>query len=256
MADPKSQQDAQPEAGAVELTEFDSLLRKEFKPKSDEAKEAVERAVRTLAEQALSQTSLISTDVVKSIEAIIAQLDKKLTEQINQILHHEDFQKLEGAWRCLHYMVNNTETDEQLKIKVMNISKADLGKTLKRYKGTNWDQSPVFKKIYGEEYDQFGGHPFGCLVGDYHFDQSAPDTELLGEMSKIAAASFAPFIAGASPNLMQMDSWQELSNPRDLSKLFSTPEYAAWRSLRESDDSKYIGLAMPRFLSRLPYGAK
>ena len=244
--------------GAVSLEGSDlaSLLQKEFRPKSDEAKSAVEAAVQTLAQQALSQTQLIGKDVVKSIEDMIAAIDKKLSDQVNQILHHEDFQKLEGAWRGLHYMVNNTETDEQLKIRVMNISKADLGKTLKRYKGTNWDQSPLFKKIYEEEYGQFGGEPFGCLVGDYHFDQSAPDVELLAEMAKVAAAAMAPFITGASPNLMQMDSWQELANPRDLTKIFSTPEYAGWRSLRESDDAKYLGLAMPRFLSRLPYGAK
>src|SRR3977135_1717882 len=161
MADPKSQQDPQAETGAVEVTEFDSLLRKKSKPKTDEAKEAVERAVRTLAEQALSQTKLIGTDVVKSIEAIIAQLDKKLTEQINLIIHHPDFQKLEGAWRGLSYLVNNTETDEMLKIRFMNISKADLGKTLKRYKGTAWDQSPIFKKVYEAEYGQFGGAAVG-----------------------------------------------------------------------------------------------
>src|SRR5499426_3650625 len=140
MADPKSQQDVQSTTGAVEVTDFDALLKKEFKPKTDEAKEAVERAVRTLAEQALSQTTLIGSDVVKSIEAIIAELDKKLTEQVNLILHHEEFQKLEGAWRGLSYLVNNTETDEMLKIRVMNVSKKDLGKTLKRYKGTAWDQ--------------------------------------------------------------------------------------------------------------------
>src|SRR5580765_1465999 len=256
MADPKSQQDAQAEVGTVEATEFDSLLRKEFKPKTDEAKEAVEKAVRTLAEQALSQTKLIGTDVVKSIEAMIAQLDKKLTEQINLILHHEDFQKREGAWRGLHHLVNNTETDEMLKIRFMNISKADLGKTLKRYKCTAWDQSPLFKKVYEAEYGQFGGEPFGCLVGDYHFDQTPPDVELLGEMSKVAAAAHTPFIAGASPTVMQMDTWQELANPRDLTKIFTTPEYAGWRSLRESDDARYIGLTMPRFLARSPYGAK
>src|SRR6187431_2326285 len=217
MADPKSQLDAQQlEGGAVEVTEFDSLLRKEFKPKTDEAKEAVERAVRTLAEQALAQTTLISADVVKSIEAIIAQLDKKLTEQVNLILHHPDFQKLEGAWRGLSYLVNNTETDEMLKIRFMNISKLDLGKTLKRYKGTAWDQSPLFKKVYEEEYGQFGGEPFGCIMGDYHFDHSPPDVELLGEMSKVSAAAHTPFISGASPTLMQMGSWQELANPRDL----------------------------------------
>jgi len=256
MADPKSQQEAQSTTGTIEANEFDFLLKKEFKPKTDEAKEAVERAVRTLAEQALSQTKLISSDVVKSIEAIIAQIDTKLTEQINLILHHEDFQKIEGAWRGLHYLINNTETDEMLKIRFMDISKNELGKTLKRYKGTAWDQSPLFKKVYEAEYGQFGGEPFGCLVGDYHFDQTPPDVELLGEMSKVAAAAHAPFIAGASPTVMQMDSWQELANPRDLTKIFGTPEYAGWRSLRESEDARYIGLAMPRYLSRLPYGPK
>jgi type VI secretion system protein ImpC len=256
MADPKSQQEAQSTTGTIEANEFDFLLKKEFKPKTDEAKEAVERAVRTLAEQALSQTTLISSDVVKSIEAIIAQIDTKLTEQINLILHHADFQKVEGAWRGLHYLVNNTETDEMLKIRFMDISKNELGKTLKRYKGTAWDQSPLFKKVYEAEYGQFGGEPFGCLVGDYHFDQTPPDVELLGEMSKVAAAAHAPFIAGASPTVMQMDSWQELANPRDLTKIFGTPEYAGWRSLRESEDARYIGLAMPRYLSRLPYGPK
>ena len=138
----------------------------------------------------------------------------------------------------------------------MNISKAELGKTLKKYKGTAWDQSPLFKKVYEAEYGQFGGEPFGCMVGDYHFDHTAPDVELLGEMAQVAAAAHMPFIAGASPTTMQMSSWQELANPRDLTKIFTTPEYAAWRSLRESDDARYLGLAMPRFLSRLPYGAK
>jgi type VI secretion system protein ImpC len=241
---------------AVQENEFASLLQKEFKPKSDEAKAAVEQAVRTLAVQALSQTKLIGADVVKSIEAIVAELDRMLSEQINLILHHEDFQKLEGAWRGLHYLVNNTETDEMLKIRFMNISKNDLGKSLKRFKGTAWDQSPLFKKIYEAEYGQFGGEPFGCMVGDYHFDHSPPDVELLGEMAKVAAAAHMPFIAGASPIVMQMDSYQELANPRDLTKIFTTPDYAAWRSLRESEDSRYLGLTLPRFLARLPYGAK
>src|SRR5262245_38512530 len=255
MADPKPLEDA-PATGAVDVGDFEALLTKEFKPKTDEAKEAVERAVRTLAEQALSQTRLIGADVVKSIEAVIAELDKKLTEQINRILHHEDFQKVEGAWRGLHYLVNNTETDEMLKIRVLNISKQDLAKTLKRYKGTSWDQSPLFKSVYEAEYGQFGGEPFGCLVGDYYFDQSPPDVELLGEIAKTAAAAHSPFIAGASPTVMQMNSWQELANPRDLTKIFTTPEYASWRSLREAEDARYVGLAMPRFLARLPYGAK
>lgn len=248
----------QSELAAVEYAggDFASLLKKEFKPKTEEVRSEVERAVQTLAEQALGNTKLIGSDVVASIESIIAAIDKKLSEQVNAIIHHEDFQKMESAWRGLHYLVNNTETDEQLKIRVMNISKTDLHKTLKRYKGTSWDQSPIFKKVYEEEYGQFGGEPFGAIVGDYYFDQSPPDVELLGEMAKISAAAHSPFIVGASPALMQMDSWQELSNPRDLTKIFSTPDYAAWRSLRESPDSRYLAMCMPRFLSRTPYGAK
>ena len=254
MAETKGQQAGQP--AAVEAGELDTLLQKEFRPKSDEAKDAVERAVRTLATQALSQTALIGSDVVASIEAMIAAIDRTLTAQVNLILHHPDFQQLEGAWRGLSYLVNNTETDEMLKIRVLNISKKDLSGTLKRYKGTAWDQSPLFKRVYEAEYGQFGGEPFGCLVGDYYFDQSAPDTELLTELGKTSAAAHCPFLAGASPTVMGMGSWQELANPRDLTKIFTTPEYAAWRSLRESEDARYLGLAMPRFLARLPYGAK
>jgi type VI secretion system protein ImpC len=256
MSDQQTQAEGLGSAVTVEGSDFASLLKKEFKPKSDEARSEVSRAVQTLAQQALSHTRLIDEDAVKSIEAIIAELDKKLSTQINLILHHDKFQKLEGAWRGLHYLVSNTESDETLKVRVMNISKDDLGKTLKRFKGTAWDQSPLFKKVYEEEYGQFGGEPFGCLVGDYYFDQSPQDVGLLGEMAKISAAAHTPFIAGVSPTVMQMDSWQELANPRDLTKIFSTPEYAAWRSLRESDDARYIGLAMPRFLSRLPYGSR
>lgn len=240
----------------LEGNDFASLLKKEFKPKTEEAKSAVEAAVQTLAQQALANATIVSGDAIRSIEAMIAAIDKKLTEQVNLIIHHEDFQKLEAAWRGLHYLVNNTETDEQLKIRVMNISKQDLGKTLKRFKGAAWDQSPLFKKLYEEEYGQFGGEPYGCLVGDYHFDHTPPDVELLGELAKVAAAAHAPFVTGAAPSVMQMESWQELANPRDLTKIFSTPEYAAWRSLRDSDDARYLALCMPRFLSRLPYGSK
>jgi type VI secretion system protein ImpC len=243
-------------APSLELTEFESLLKKEFKPKTSAAQEAINAAVRTLAEQALSATALVSDDAVKSIEAMIAGIDRVLTQQLNLILHHPDFQQLEATWRGLHHLVSNTETDETLKIRVLNISKKELGKTLGKFKGAAWDQSPLFKKLYEEEYGMPGGQPYGLLVGDYAFDHTPPDVEILQGMAQVAAAGFAPFIAAASPTLMGMDSWQELSNPRDLTKIFQTPEYAAWRSLRESEDSRYIGLTMPRFLARLPYGAK
>jgi type VI secretion system protein ImpC len=240
----------------TEADQFSALLQKQFKPKTDRARSEVERAVQTLAEQALRETAVVSDDVIGTIKAIIAEIDKKLSDQVNLILHSERFQQVESAWRGLHYLVNNTETDEMLKIRVMNISKKDLGKTLKKYKGAAWDQSPLFKKVYEQEYGQLGGEPYGCLVGDYYFDHTPGDVELLGQMAQTAAASHAPFIAGAGPSLMGMDSWQELANPRDLAKIFGAPDYAAWRSLRESDDAKYVGLAVPRFLARLPYGAK
>jgi type VI secretion system protein ImpC len=250
--------EAQVDGGATQTSDSDfaSLLQKEFKPRTDSAKSAVESAVQTLAQQALANASLISDDVLLSLEAMVAEIDRKLSEQINHIIHHEEYQQLESAWRGLHFLVNNSETDEMLKIRVLNISKKDLHKTVRKFKGTAWDQSPIFKKLYGEEYDQIGGEPYGCLVGDYYFDHTPPDVELLGEMAKIGAAAHAPFISAAAPSLMNFESWSELANPRDLTKIFQTPEYAGWRSLRDSEDSKYIGLAMPKFLGRQPYGAK
>jgi type VI secretion system protein ImpC len=252
----ETQEQSQAQAATVETTEFDGLLGKAFRPQNDVRAQAIKAGVQTLAEQALSQTALISDDAIKTIQAMIAEIDRKLTEQVNQIIHHDDFRKLEGTWRGLHYLVNNTETDETLKIRVLNISKQDLGKTLKKFKGTAWDQSPLFKRIYEDEYGTPGGAPYGCIVGDYHFDHTPPDVEILQGMSQISAAAHTPFLTGANPSVLGMDSWQQLSDPRDLTKIFQTPEYAAWRSLRESEDARYIGLAMPRFLSRLPYGAK
>ena len=252
----ETQKDTQAASATMEMSEFSSLLNKQFKPQSAGAKKEVENAVRTLAQQALASSKLISTDVVQTINAIIAEIDRKMSEQINKIMHASEFQTLESAWRGLHYLVSNSETDDQLKIRVMNISKKDLHKTLKRYKGAAWDQSPIFKKLYEEEFGTLGGEPFACLVGDYYFDHGPMDVELLGEMAKVAAAAHAPFISAAAPTTFGMESWQELSNPRDLTKIFSVPEYAGWRSLRESDDARYLGLTMPRFLARRPYGAK
>src|ERR1700735_3776333 len=168
-----------PEAatGTTSLSDFDALMTREFNPKSDTARDSVAVAVRTLAEQALANTALFSDDALSSIGEMIKAIDATLTAQVNLILHHEDFQQLENAWRGLHYLVNNTETDEYLKIKVFNVSKKDLGRTLKKFRGTAWDQSPIFKRVYEEEYGQFGGEPYGCLIGDYQFDHSPPDVE-------------------------------------------------------------------------------
>lgn len=258
MAEVKTRTEAEaaPAESAAAETGFAQLLQEEFHPKTEPAKQAIQQAVRTLAEQALRTSVALSDETVRNIEEMIAELDAKLTEQVNLILHHEDFQKLEAAWRGLHYLVNNSELDETLKIRVMNLSKPELYKTLKKYKGAKWDQSPIFRKIYTAEFDQLGGEPFSCLVGDYYFDHQAPDVLLLNELAKTAAAGHAPFIAGASPTVMQMDSWQELQDIGEttITTRFQTPEYAPWRSLRDSEDSRYLGLAMPRFLARLPYG--
>jgi len=256
MIPPETVTQGAPAAAPAEVGEFESLLNKEFKARDVQKQTAVQTAVRTLAQQALGSTKLISTNVTKTISAIIAEIDRKLSEQINLIIHNEDFKALEGTWRGLHHLVNNTETDEMLKIRVLNISKNDLKKTLKKFEGTAWDQSPLFKKLYEDEFGSPGGQPYGALIGDYQFDHSPEDVKMLGNMAQIASAMHAPFIAGVAPTVMGMDSWQELSNPRDLTKIFQTAEYASWRSLRDSEDSRYIGLAMPRFLSRLPYGAK
>ena len=251
-------------AGEVATTE-DSLslmLKQRFKPRTDAAEQRIRSAVEILAEQALKDTErepgarIVSSDAIKTIQKAIAEIDQKLTEQINLILHHEDFQKLEGAWRGLHHLVNNTETDEMLKLRVINISKAELGKTLAKFEGTAWDQSPLFKQVYTSEYSTFGGEPFGCLVGDFEFDNSPPDVALLRNMAQVAAAAHAPFIAAAAPSVFGMDSWQELMRPRDLTQLTLSPEHAAWNALRQSEDSRYLALAMPRVLARLPYGQK
>jgi type VI secretion system protein ImpC len=239
-----------------DVDEFASLLKQSFKPRSERAATEVENAVSTLVQQALADQSLVKDDVLDTIEEMIAQLDKKLSEQVNAIIHAPEFQQIESAWRGLNYLIMNSETDVQLKIRVMNISKNELSRTLKLYPGAKWDQSPLFKKVYEHEFGQLGGEPYGCLIGDYYFSHLPQDVQLLRDISKVAASAHAPFFAAAGPTLMGMDSWNELANPRDLGQIFDTPDYAAWRSLRDSDDSCYAGLCMPRVLSRLPYGAK
>ncbi|KVE27307.1 EvpB family type VI secretion protein [Burkholderia singularis] len=232
------------------------ILRRSFRPRTTEAAEAVESAVATLLKYARRGRVVVREDVAQTIEQLIVELDKKISEQLTLVLHNKRFQALEGAWRGLHYLVSNTDTSENLKIRYLNISKADLAKTLRRFKGVVWDQSPIFKMIYEQEYGQFGGEPFGCLIGDYQFDHGIQDVSILTEMSKIAAAAHAPFIAAAAPGLLQMDNWDELSNPRDVSKIFTSSEYTFWRRLRESNDSRYLALTLPRFLARVPYGPK
>ncbi len=242
-------------AGALaELDEFSSILKQNFKPRTDTAAKEVENAVSTLVREALSDDSVIADDILDTIDAMLAKLDAKLSAQVNEIIHHAEYQKLESAWRGLAYTINNSETDASLKVKVMNVSKAELDRELRMYPGAKWDQSPLFKKVYEAEFGQLGGQPFGALVGDYYFDHSSSDVRLLRDLGKIAAASHCPFITAAGPALLGMDSWNELGNPRDLSTLFDTPDYAGWNSLRDSENSRYLAVTLPRVLARSPYG--
>jgi type VI secretion system protein ImpC len=239
-----------------DANEFADVLKQSFKPRSERAATEVENAVTTLVKQALADTSVIKDDVLDTIEEMIARLDQKLTAQVNEVLHAPEFQQIESAWRGLYYLVMNSETDANLKIRVMNVSKNEIYRNLRLFPGARWDQSPLFKKIYEQEFGQLGGEPYGALVCDYYFSHLPTDVQLMRDLSKVAAAAHAPLFAAADPNMMGMDAWTELMNPRDLSKLFDTPDYAAWKGLRDSDDSRYVGLCMPRVLSRLPYGAK
>jgi type VI secretion system protein ImpC len=248
---------AQPaQTSTRDLDEFSSVLKQSFRPRTERAATEVENAVATLVKEALANESLVTDDVLDTIEGMIARIDQLLTAQVNEILHAPEFQKLESAWRGLDYLVHNSETDALLKIKVMNVSKGEIYRNLRLYPGARWDQSPLFKRIYEAEFGQLGGQPYGAIVCDYYFNHQASDIQLMRDLSKIAAAAHAPLFAGADPVLMGMDGWNELMNPRDLSKLFDTPEYAAWKGLRDQVDSRYLGLCMPRVLARVPYGAK
>ena len=242
--------------GEQTVDEFDQLLKQSFKPRTERAASEVQSAVSTLVAEAMRDTSLIKDEVIDTIQEMIARIDEKLTAQTNEIIHAPEFQQVESAWRGLRYLVFNSETDANLKIRVINTSKTELYRMLKRYPGAAWDQSPLFKQVYEQEFGQLGGQPYGCLIGDYYFNQQPADVQLMRDLSKVAASAHAPLFMATDPAMLGMDSWTELSNPRDLSKLFDTPEYAAWKSLRDEDDSRYLGLCMPRVLARVPYGAK
>ena len=250
----EAQNEAEAGGAVSELDEFSSLLKQNFKPRSDTAATEVENAVSTLVATALKDSTVIKEDILDTVDEMIAALDSKLTDQVNEIIHHEEYQKIESAWRGLHHMVMNSEPDASMKIKVMNVSKKELERELRSYPGAKWDQSPLFKQIYEQEFGQLGGQPYGALVGDFYFDHSPADIRLLRDLGKIAAASHAPFFAAAQSSLLNMDSWNELPNPADLGSIFETPDYAAWKSLRESENSRYLALTAPRVLSREPYG--
>lgn len=203
--------------------------------------------------QEVMQGQLVVTkDMESAINARIAEIDRLVSDQLNEVMHAEAFQKMEGSWRGLNHLVMNSETGTMLKIRVFNCSKKDLLKDLER--AAEFDQSALFKKVYEEEFGTFGGQPFGAMIGDYEFSNHPQDMALLEKISGVAAAANAPFIAAASPQLFGWDSYQDLTEVRDLAKIFDRTEFAKWRSFRESEDSRYVGLTLPRTLARLPYG--
>ncbi|MEP2031296.1 MAG: type VI secretion system contractile sheath large subunit [Paracoccaceae bacterium] len=258
MADAKQEGGADAaEAQEIDLGEFTGLLEKDFRVKESEG-DKLQSLVQNLALAATerSGTATISGNAVKSIKSLIAGIDSLLTDQMNEIMHCDELREIEGTWRGLHYLVNNTETDQKLKIRVINMKKDELADHLEDFEGQMWDQASMFKKVYSDEYSMFGGEPFGAIVGAYEFSQHPKDVGLLRNLSGICASAHSPFIAAAAPQLFRMDSWQELPNPQDLEQIVSSPDYASWQSLRESEDSRYIGLTMPRVLARLPYGAE
>lgn len=239
-------------ADAASPSLLDSIIDQSRVATSDSEKRHTRNLISELVDQVLKGAVTLSSDLSASIDLRIAELDQLLSDQVNAIMHHPDFQRLEASWRGLKYMVMQSETSTTLKIKVMNASKKDLIKDLKA--APEFDQSALFKKIYEEEYGTFGGAPYAALVGDYEFTRHPEDFYLLEEMSHVAASAHAPFITAAASGLFGLESFTDIGKPRDLAKIFDTVEYAKWKSFRESEDSRYVGLVLPHVLGRLPYG--
>jgi type VI secretion system protein ImpC len=208
--------------------------------------------VKDFVQQVLDGSMTVSRDAEAMITARIAQIDHLVSIQLNEVLHHPEFQKLEASWRGLKYLMDQSETSDKLKIRVLNVTKKELLRDLQR--APEFDQSALFKKVYEEEYGVFGGAPFSALLGNYEFGRGPEDIELLEKISNVAAAAHAPFLTGTSPDMLNMDSFSTIDAPRDMAKIFDSAEFAKWKSFRQSEDSRYVGLCLPHILMRLPYG--
>jgi type VI secretion system protein ImpC len=246
---------SQQQGGLTQSTELgllDRIVEEGRLGREPAARERGRDLVRNFVSEVLKGTVTIAPDTEAMINARIAQIDELLSAQLNEIMHQPEFQRLEATWRGLFYLLSNTETSTTLKIKVLNVSKKDLLKDLQ--KASEFDQSALFKKVYEEEFGVFGGAPFGALIGDYEFGKGGQDMELLEKIASVAAAAHAPFVAGTSPEMFNLESFTQLDQPRDLAKIFDTTEYAKWKSFRQSEDSRYVALTVPRVLMRQPYG--
>lgn len=233
---------------------LDSIVAQSRVARSEVEHERAKDIISELVSQVTAGAVVPSANLSATLDARVAELDELISNQLSVIMHAPEFQKLEGAWRGLEYLCKNTSTGSMLKIKVLNSPKRDLIKDFKS--AIDFDQSALFKKVYEEEFGTFGGAPFGALIGDYELGRQPEDVYFIEEMSHVAAAAHAPFIAAGAPELFGLDSFMDLGKPRDLSKLFDTVEYAKWKSFRESEDARYVGLTVPRFLGRLPYNPK
>ncbi|WP_292933643.1 type VI secretion system contractile sheath large subunit [Noviherbaspirillum sp.] len=222
--------------------------------RSDTERARAKDLIGELVGQVLEGTVVISSNLAATLDARIAELDSLISDQLSEILHAPEFQKLESTWRGLHFLCKHTSTGETLKIKMLNANKKDLVRDFSN--AIDFDQSALFKKVYEEEFGTFGGAPFGALIGDYEINRQPEDMYFIEQMSHVAAASHAPFISAASPELLGLESFADLGRPRDMAKIFDTLEYAKWKSFRESEDSRYVGLTIPRFLGRMPYHPK
>ena len=240
---------------AVPVTVMDRVIDQGHIIRDDSQRPYAMTLVSEYATQVLDEGMTVNKQsALAGIKQRIAEIDQTVSDQLNAIMHSEAFQALEAAWRGLHYLVMNSETGTMLKLRLLSASKKELLADLE--KATEFDQSALFKKIYEEEYGTFGGNPFSVLVGDYHFGRSPQDVAMLEQVSHVAAAAHAPFLTAASPALFDMDRFTELSVPRDLAKQFESTELIKWRSFRDSEDSRYVTLTLPRVLLRLPYGPK
>jgi type VI secretion system protein ImpC len=240
------------ETPAENRTLLDTIVEEGRIGQSPEERTSGKLWLKDLVQEVMSGQMTVSNDTELMINKRIADLDELISRQLNEVMHAEPFQKLEGSWRGLHYFVMQTETSTSLKIKLFNASKKDLFKDLD--KAIEFDQSELFKKIYEEEYGTLGGKPFGALLGDYEFGRHPQDIAFLEKISGVASTSHAPFIAAATPAMFNFESFTELSGPRDLEKIFDNEAYLKWNMFRKSDDSRYVGLCMPHVLGRLPYG--
>lgn len=230
-----------------------SLLERAIVATKQTERSQTEELLKALTEEALKGTISWDKNLIRTVNSAIKAIDQTVSKQLAAIMHQERFKQLEGTWRGLHYLVMNSETSTSLRLKVLNLSKQALARDLS--KAAEFDQSQLFKKLYENEFGTPGGEPYGALIGDYPFTNHPDDMETLEKISNVAAAAFCPFIAAANPTLFGFNNWTELSKPRDLEKIFDTIEYAKWRSLRESEDSRFVTLVMPRVLARLPYGS-